>query len=327
MNYRITIVGSGAIGSYYGGKLAHYGRDVHFLIRSDLAAVREFGIRIRSKAGNIHVPKVNCYESPAKIGACDLVLIALKATSNSDLLELIPPLLHERTILLTLQNGLGNEEFLAENFGAERVLGGLCFVCLSRSEPGVIEHYDYGHVALGEYGRDPLPRTHDIASEFKRCGITCSVVENLALERWRKLVWNIPWNGLSVAAGGIDTAAILAEDSLRAAALALMDEVIVAAGKCGQFLPSAEALEQMKRTEEMGAYKPSTLIDFEARKPLEIEAIWGEPLRRATAAGAHLPRLELLYSLLKELDRQNCSVSNPANVSHEGVVTENIAHG
>lgn len=304
-NFRIAVVGAGAIGSYYGGKLAYYGRDMHFLMRRDLAAVRRFGLRIRSKSGNIRVAKVNAHASTADIGPCDLVLIALKATSNTDLLELLPPLLHERTMLLTLQNGFGNEEFLAENFGAERVLGGLCFVCLNRVEPGVIEHYDYGRVALGEYSGYPLPRTHDLAWEFKRCGIVCSAVENLARERWRKLVWNIPFNGLTVTAGGIDTAAILADENLRNETLALMDEIITAAGKCGHPLPVSEAMVQMKRTEEMGAYKPSTLIDFDARQPIEVEAIWGEPLRRATAAGAKMPRLAALYARLKELDRQN----------------------
>ena len=213
---RIAIVGAGAIGSYYGAKLAYYGRDVHFLMRSDLAAVRKYGIRVRSKAGNFRVAKVNCYVSTAEIGPVDLVLIALKATSNQDLLELIPPLLHDKTMLLTLQNGFGSDEFLADNFGAERVLGGLCFVCLSRVEPGVIEHYDYGRIALGEYRGYPLPRTHDVAWEFKRCGVTSTVVESLELERWRKLVWNIPFNGLSLTAGGVDTATILADDRLRA---------------------------------------------------------------------------------------------------------------
>ncbi len=302
---RVAVVGSGAIGSYYGAKLAYYGRDVHFLIRRDRAVIRKYGISVRSKTGNFRVAKVNCYASTGEIGPADLVLVALKATSNSDLLELIPPLLHEKTMLLTLQNGFGNDDFLAEHFGNERVLGALCFVCLSRIKPGVIEHYDYGRVALGEYRGYPLPRTHDIAWEFKRCGVTCTVVESLELERWRKLVWNIPFNGLSLTAGGVDTATILADDKLRANALALMDEVIAAAGACGHFLPTAEALKQMKRTEEMGDYKPSTLIDFEAGKPLEIEAIWGEPLRRASAAGANVPRLAALYAQLRELDEQN----------------------
>jgi 2-dehydropantoate 2-reductase len=301
--FRIVIVGSGAIGSYYGSKLAYYGRDVHFLMRGDLYAVRKRGLHIRSKGENIHVAKVNCHTSTEEIGPSDLVIIALKATSNDALPALLSPLLHEKTALLTLQNGLGSEEFLAEHFGAERVLGGLCFVCLNRTAPGVIEHYDYGRVAIGEFRRYPQPRTHDIAWEFKRCGIVCSVIEDLVLERWRKLVWNIPLNGLSVVAGGMDTAAILADENLRRLTLELMDEVISIANRCGHALPTAAAMEQMKRTETMGAYKPSTLIDYLAGRPLEIEAIWGEPYRRARAAGVAAPHLENLYQQLLSLDR------------------------
>ncbi|MEP6936935.1 MAG: 2-dehydropantoate 2-reductase [Chthoniobacterales bacterium] len=301
-NYRIAVVGAGAIGGYYGAKLAYYGRDVHFLMRGDVREVRRFGLRIRGKNENLRVAKVQAHATTEEIGPCDLVIVALKATSNADLPALIPPLLHERSILLTLQNGLGNEELLASEFGAERIIGGLCFVCLNRISPGVIEHYDHGHVSLGEFSGYPLPRTHDISWEFKRCGVVCNVVENLALERWRKLVWNIPFNGLSVAAGGLDTGAILADDRLRFTALELMDEVILAANKCGHALPTATALVQMKRTASMGAFKPSTLLDFQAGRPLEIEAIWGEPLRRAAAAGAATPRLRELYETLKQID-------------------------
>lgn len=300
--FRIAIVGAGAIGSYYGAKLANFGRDVHFLMRGDLPEVRRSGLRIRAKSENIHVAKVNCYGSTAEIGACDLVIIALKTTSNRDLLHLLPPLLHDATMLLTLQNGLGNEEFLAQNFGADRVLGGLCFVGLNRVARGVIEHYAGGRIILAEYTGFPKPRTHDVAWEFKRCGVVCTVAENLGSERWRKLVWNIPFNGLAVAAGGLDTAQILGDDRLRLRALALMDEVIAGANACGYAVPTALALKQIEATKAMPAYKPSTLIDFEAGKPMELEAIWGEPLRRGTAAGAHMPELERLSAELRELD-------------------------
>ena len=299
--FRTAVVGAGAIGLYYGGKLANFGRDVHFLMRGDLREVRRSGIRIRAKSDNIHVAKVNCHGTTAEIGPCDLVVIALKATSNADLPKLLPPLLDTSTMLLTLQNGLGNEEFLAGHFGAERVLGGLCFVGLNRVAAGVVEHYAGGRVILAEYDGYPRPRTHDIAWELKRCGIVCTVAENLGLERWRKLVWNIPFNGLAVAEG-VDTAAIVREDRLRLRALALMDEVIAGANACGYPLPTAVALKQMETTAAMRAYKPSTLIDLEGGKPLEIEPIWGEPLRRATAAGAKMPELAALYEQLKEID-------------------------
>ncbi len=316
-NFRIAIVGSGAIGCYYGAKLAQFGRDVHFLMRGDLELVRKRGIRIRGKGENIHVPKVQAYARTEEIGPCGLVIVAVKTTSNTQLPPLITPLLGEETMILTLQNGLGSDEFLAEQFGAERILGGLCFICLNRTAPGVIEHYDYGRVGIGEFGRYPQPRTHDIAWEFKRCGVVCSVVADLALERWRKLVWNIPFNGLSVVAGGIDTARILADDGLRRLAVALMDETIVIANRCGQALPTAVALEQVKRTEAFGEYKPSTLLDYLAGRPLEIEAMWGEPLRRGQAAGVETPRLEMLYRLLVSIDqkRRNENLSSSSSWS------------
>ncbi len=301
MNFRIAVVGSGAIGSYYGAKLAYAGSNVHFLMRGDLSEVRSAGLYVRGKGEKFHLAKVNCYNSTEKIGSSDLVLIAVKATSNSDLIDLIPPLLHKDTMLLSLQNGLGNEEFLAEHFGAERVLGAICFICLSRISRTELERYDYGHIVIGEYGRAPQPRTYEVAAEFQRCGVQCRVVEDLALERWRKLVWNIPFNGLSILAGGIDAAAILADKDLRRATLELMGEVIEAANRCGYPLERSAAHEQMKRTETMSAYKPSTLLDWEAGRPLEIEAIWGEPLRRASAVGANMPRLEIVYALLRAL--------------------------
>ena len=289
---RIAVVGSGAIGSYYGAHLAHGGADVHFLMRGDLNEVRRHGFCVRGKGGNFRVANVNCYNSTKEIGQCDLVIIAVKATSNGDLLDLIPPLLHKQTMLATFQNGLGNEEFFAEHFGAERVLGGLCFICVTRISRTEVE----------AYGRNASKRAHAIASLFATCGINCSVTDDLALERWRKLVWNIPFNGLSILAGGISTAEILADDSLRRVTLALMGEVIDAANACGHALDKAVARELIQRTDKVGAFKPSTLSDWEKGEPLEIEAIWGEPLRRAAAAGASTPRLEIIYALLKSLD-------------------------
>jgi 2-dehydropantoate 2-reductase len=300
--FRIAIIGSGAIGSYYGGKLASAGSDVHFLMRGDLSEARRHGLRIRGPGEDIHISKINCYSSTKEIGPCDLVLIAVKATSNMEIADVVPPLLHEQTMLLTLQNGLGNEEFLAKHFGAQRVLGGLCFICLIRSLRTEVQRYDYGHIVIGEHGRASQPRTHAVAAEFKSAGVTCRVTEELALEHWRKLVWNIPFNGLSILAGGADTAAILADKNLRRATIALMEETIAAANQCGYALTPDVLEEQIKRTETMGEYKPSSLLDWEAGRPLEIEAIWGEPLRRASAAGTQMPRLEIVYALLRVVD-------------------------
>jgi 2-dehydropantoate 2-reductase len=303
MGLRIAIVGAGAVGTYYGAKLAHGGSDVHFLMRGDLSEVRRDGIFVRGEGENFRVSKVNCYNSTKEIGPCDLVIVAVKTTSNSDLVDLVPPLLHEKTLVLTLQNGLGNEEFLAKQCGAERVLGGLCFIAVTRHSKTEVERYDYGLVIVGELEGAAQSRTHQVADEFSRAAVKCKVTDDIALERWRKLIWNIPFNGLSILAGGIDTATIVHDEHLRQLTLDLMEEVITAANKCGHPLDEDAWREHIKRSEKMTGYKPSTLQDWEAGKPLEIEAIWGEPVRRAIAAGGQMPRTEMIYELLKALDR------------------------
>ncbi len=304
MGLKIGIIGAGAVGTYYGAKLAHAGSDVHFLMRGELSDVQRSGIFVRGAGENFRVAKVNCYNSTKEIGSCDLVIVAVKTTSNGDLVDLVPPLLHERTMILTLQNGLGNEEFLAANFAADRVLGGLCFIAVERHSKAEVERYAYGQLILGEFGRPSQPRTHEVSTEFTRANVRSTVTEDLALERWRKLIWNIPFNGLSVVAGGIDTAAILGHKDLRELTLALMAEVIATANKCGHALPSDAWRKHIERTESIAGYKPSTLSDWETGRALEVEAIWGEPIRRAAAIGAQMPRTEMIYLLLKELDER-----------------------
>lgn len=307
MGLRIAVVGAGAIGTYYGAKLAHCGSDVHFLMRGDLNEVRRDGIFVKGEGENFRLGKVNAYNLANEIGPCDLVIIAVKATSNAQIVDLIPPLLHEKTMVLTLQNGLGNEEFFAELFGADRVLGELCFIAVDRHSKAEVERYAYGDVILGEFGRAAMARTHKVAAEFIRAGIKCRVTDDLALERWRKLIWNIPFNGLSILAGGVDTATIVGDGNLRALTLGLMKEVITAANRCGQALPADAWRRSIERSDKMKGYKPSTLQDWESGKPLEIEAIWGEPLRRGTAAGARMPRTEMVYTLLNTMDARRHS--------------------
>jgi len=297
---RYGIVGSGALGGYYGAKLAHVGCDVHFLMRSDLETVRRDGLTVRSKDGDFHLDQVNAHASPEEMGPCDVVLIGLKTTSNAALPALIPPLLGPETALVTLQNGLGNEELLASHFGARRVMGGLCFVCLNRIAPGVIGHLGHGTLSLGEFKGPPADRTMHLVTDFQRAGIEAKAVQSLITERWRKLVWNIPFNGLGIAAAA-NVEQVLNDKHLHAAARELMAEVIDAAGRMGYAIRLDFIDFQIERSWPMGAYRSSSQIDYEAGREVEVEAIWGEPLRQGRAAGAITPQLELLYALLKRL--------------------------
>jgi len=295
---RIAIVGAGAVGCYYGGRLAEHGHDVHFLMRSDHDVVMREGLHLSSPLGDAHL-QVQTYRSAEEIGPCDLVIIALKATSNALLLEILPPLLHENTALLTLQNGLGNEEFLARHFGAHRVLGGLCFVCINRTAPGHILHIAQGRISLGEHTRAPLPRTHGIAEALRASNIECVIEPSLAAARWKKLVWNIPFNGLSIAAGGLDTASILADPVLEQRVRDLMQEIITTARALGHEVSYDLIDDMIERTRSMTRYRPSSLIDFEEGREVELEPIWGEPVRQAESSGLAMPQVGHLLSQLR----------------------------
>lgn len=303
---RIAVVGAGAVGAYYGARLAHAGEDVSFLLRSDFPAVSERGLQVRVVTGHpeaFTIQPAKAFLSSAAIGPVDLVILGLKATSLGILTSVLPPLLHAETAVLGLQNGLGTDEWLAERFGGERVLGGLCFVCLNRVAPGEIECYHTGSVGLGEFGRPAGPRLRAIAAALERAGVACRITDDLLDMRWHKLVWNVPFNGLSIAAGGITTDRILARPELCEEVRLLMREVQRAAAAFGIEISDQFLAHQIEVTRPMGAYKPSSLVDFLAGRTVEVKAIWGEPLRRAQAAGIELPRLAALYDRLRAVCR------------------------
>ncbi len=317
---KIAVVGCGAVGSYYGAKLGRSGHEVHFLLRSDYEAVRRKGVLILSPEGDLrHHPR--CARSPEEIGPCDLVLVGLKTTANAQLATLVPPLVGPATAVMTLQNGLGNEELLAELFGGEKVLGGLCFVCLNRVEPGVIRHLAHGSIVMGEFQRWPEPRTHDISTIIRHAGVPCKVTANLEAAHWEKLVWNVPFNGLGVAAVAgyeaviagklppagrrgecLTTAGLLNEPRWEELVRELMREIVAIADAGGHKLPAGTVEHQIDRTRRMGAYQASTLLDFEQGRPLELEGLFLAPLRQAQRLGVAAPRLAALCRLLQAMN-------------------------
>ena len=262
-------------------------------MRSDLKKVQKDGLVIESPNGDFCIEKVQAFASSEEIGPVDLVIIALKTTSNGALIDLITPLLKDNTRILTLQNGLGNESLLHQLFPAHPIFGGMCFVCINRGNPGVIRHLAHGRVELGELTTSG--QLADIAELFRKAGIDCRELPNLGLARWRKLVWNVPFNGLSIAAGNLDTCQILESPKLVKRVRALMREVISAAASQGHHIDPEFAEANINGTREMGPYEPSSLIDFKAGKPVEIEAIWGKPLSSSREAGIPTPELEKLY--------------------------------
>lgn len=296
----IAIVGSGAIGLYYGGRLAEAGHDVRFLVRSDADAIQRDGIRCRSVHGDFHLHPVQAYRSAEEIGPVDLVIVAWKATSNGLLEKILPPLLKETTQVMTLQNGLGNCEAIAAITGASRVLGALCFVCINRLAPGSIHHSAGGRMAIGEFASGIPGRAAALAAMFAAAKVETVIERNVEETVWKKLIWNVPFNGMAIAEGGKTTDQLLENPGTVAEIRALMEEVVAAAAARGFSLDPNLIDWNIDRTRTMGAYRPSSLIDWQEGREVEIEAIWAEPLRRATATGLSLPHWERLLERIRE---------------------------
>ena len=304
-----AILGTGAIGGFYGAKLQQLGIDVHFLLHSDYQQVFRQGLSIESPTGSFTLFPVQAYNDPQKMPACDVVIVALKTTQNHLLPQLLPPVVKEDGVVLILQNGLGIEPQVAEIVNAKRVIGGLCFICSNKVGKGHIRHLDYGMITMGEYQENYQPggittRIQQIAEDFNNAGIPVELSENLLLARWKKLVWNIPYNGLSVVLNAKTDELMNAPDS-RILVEEIMREVLLGA-KGYDCMISEEFIQKMlNHTEKMTPYLTSMKLDYDEKRPLEIEAIIGNPWRMATEKGVDLPYIGMLYRQLKFLDSQN----------------------
>ena len=300
------IIGVGAVGGYYGGLLAKNGFDIHFLLHSDYLYVKKNGLFIESKDGDYHLSDVNAYSKAEDMPLCDLVIVALKTTENYQLPTMLPHIIKDNGIILILQNGLGVEKEIADMVPKASILGGLCFLCSNKVGPGHIKHLDYGSVIIGEYLHEYRPSGINgnmklIADLFKNAGISVQLTENLGLARWKKLVWNIPFNGLSVILDAT-TDQLMAHPSTRCLAENVMREVITGAKHCGFFIEKEYADDMLKLTEQMTAYKPSMKLDFEAGRQMEIEKIYSQPIYESASAGYDMVSTRVICLQLEYLD-------------------------
>jgi 2-dehydropantoate 2-reductase len=309
MQRSYAIIGTGALGGFYGARLQHAGCELHFLLHSDYEHVRRHGLICESKDGDFTLPKVNAYRDTRDMPKCDVVCVCLKTTQNHLLPQLLPPVVKDDGVVLVMQNGLGIEAQVAEIVGTERVMGALCFLCSNKIGPGHIRHLDYGHVGLGEFATHGISdRMRAIAGDLNRAGILTLLHEDLAVVRWQKLVWNIPYNGLSVVLDAT-TSELMTNPHTRQLVEQLMREVVTDAHRCGVAITDETVGKMLAYTDKMIPYRTSMKIDYDERHPMEVEAIFGNSLRAAQQAGAKSPLLEELYHQLKFLDARNTASS------------------
>lgn len=288
---KIAILGAGALGCYYGARLAEAGHDVSFILRSAYETVKEKGLRVNSVYGDIFLPAPRIARSPEECGPVDLVIVCWKTICNSQLATALPPLLKEGTRVLSFQNGMGNAEAIAEIVAAEQVFIGLCFVCAMMDEPGIINHLEGGTIQFApmQPTDSGVAQAEELAALFAGTPVETRTARHAEQILWTKLSWNIPFNGLCLALGGISIRQLFCMPEQVERARAIMNEVCRTAEMRGYPLPLEIVREQMERTSKMGDFIPSSAVDYNRHRPVEYEAIWGTTLARAREVQAPVP--------------------------------------
>jgi 2-dehydropantoate 2-reductase len=299
-----AVLGVGAVGGLYGGLLAKAGYDVHFLARSDFDHLQSKGLQVDTPLGDFHLrPKV--YREVQEMPQVDCVIVSWKTTANRNLGPLLAHFAPSKPIVLVLQNGLNIEQAAADVVGEASVLGGCCFLCSNKVGSGHIKHLDYGRIAIGAFDQTQEGQITEamkvVGAALSDARIEIQLAPSLAEIRWKKLAWNIPFNGLSVALSA-DTSAIMNDQAASQLAEELMIEVVASAQACGVTIGRDHIDKMLNDTRKMVPYASSMLLDYQAGRPMEIEAIFGNPIRAAKASGFTPARIEMLYRQLSFLD-------------------------
>ena len=298
---RYGVIGMGAIGGFYGAKLAHAGKEVHFLSHSDYQYVKERGLQVDSCDGSFHLPQINAYGAASDMPKCDVVLIGLKTVNNHLLPELLPPLLKEDTLVVLIQNGIGVEEDVQKMFPEVQLAAGLAFICSAKTEPGRVNHQCYGYINIGNYSCKQQEKIDEVVDDFRKAGVDANEVEYLEA-RWKKAVWNMPFNGMTVALN-TQTDILLQHPSTLQLIKDQMMEVIEAAQACGvKNIDESFAEKMIDNTIHMTPYSPSMKLDFDFKRPMEINYIYTRPIEKAREAGYQMRKLEMLEQELRFLE-------------------------
>ena len=300
---RFAIVGSGAVGGYYGAKLAQGGHDVTFIARgAHLAAIRARGLSIRSPLGDF-VAKARAEDDPANVPPVDVALFAVKAYSNRDALPILNAIVRDQAVALTLQNGVDSVDEVASAVGASRVLGGSTYVATALSEPGLIEQTGthrrivFGEVSLATSRvSDRVQRINDV---FAGADIVSEPVADARVPIWEKFCYLAPFAAFTGAAR-LPIGPLWSEPASRELMIAAFREVEAVAHAGGVSLPAGVVDRIVTYVDSIpGVTRSSLLIDLQQGKPIEVEALVGAVVRRGAQAVVPTPIIAALYAVLK----------------------------
>lgn len=309
----IAVIGAGAVGCFYGGKLVQKGFNLQFQ-SNYLFKANSKKMNIKSVWGNFDF-LISTHADTSSMQKADLIIISAKCCNpEEDVIhysKLIQNILRQNTIILVLQNGINIEEKLSKLFPKNPILGGLAFTCINRISPSEIHHIDYGQIKIGPVDKKFIKEAKQIVQIFSDAGIDTLLEKNLRKARYEKLLWNVPFNSLSVIGNKSSTKEIIEFEPLFNLSKKLMLEVISVAKSEGIQLKKSIVDEMLEKTKKMKPYKTSMLLDYEKGNKMEVESILGEIYRNGQKKKLSLPNIEYTYRILQFLNREK----NETNVN------------
>nr|HNI20741.1 2-dehydropantoate 2-reductase [Nitrospira sp.] len=319
---QIMVVGAGSVGGFFGAHLAKNNPNVSFLLRPrTLEAVKRNGLTIKSAKGNftVHPPAAS---DPRELATPDLIILAVKAYDLDEVMTQLEPVLTDRTVILTLQNGIDTEDRIISRLHRDCVVGGVAFIYSKIVEPGVIEHYKRGGVAIGELMGHKSERVSQIADIFKQAGISCQLSEDIRKSKWEKMCWNCVFNPLTVM---IDDKVAKALDHPEMAGVIRQIVGEVAAVSAAVKVPLAPDMAEkvVKWTQELRDIHTSMYDDWKAKRPTEIDYLNGYIVRVGRELGIPTPVNEALTAMVKTITEKE--LSGPSIVRIDGAVVQPVS--
>ncbi|MDD3885584.1 MAG: 2-dehydropantoate 2-reductase [Victivallaceae bacterium] len=299
---RILLAGAGGVGVYFSSILAKNGAEVKVIARHDHETVSRDGYFIDDRGEAKHFTPAGVLRSAAEYdGVADFIVIAPKALPEIDLPRLVRDAVRDRrTALVLIQNGIDIEKGLAAAFPDNPLLSCVANIAVSRPAPGRLLNQGMIKLVVG----GPAEPTARLVDYFKAGGIDCRGVDKIEPVRWHKLVWNIAFNPVSVLAGGVTTGELCDRGETENLCRSLMRETAAIAARRGVSIPDDEQAAAIESARNIPQFRTSMVQDFLAGRPLEVEAILGNTVRIARAAGVAVPVMECCYALLKSIDAQ-----------------------
>lgn len=296
---RVLVMGAGGVGGYFGSLLHKGGQEVTMVARGEhLEAMRREGLKVLSHKGNFTAyPEVT--DDPSDLGHFDLILFTVKSYDTEAGIQLIEGNVGPDTVILSLQNGVENDEKLAEAFGREKLVGGVAYIGAGVLEPGVIEHRSVGRMSIGDYQTE---KSAQLAETFREAGIECSVSEDIMKEKWEKLVFNAAFNSVTTLTRSTFGDVVACEGAL-SVARSIMEEVVAVAQREGLDLSEASVQRATDLAESLGDAHSSMMNDLLSGKKLEVDALLGPIVRKGAQHGVATPVSEAVFRMIEQLER------------------------